>query len=332
MTTSPATVKAKAIIQVGIVVRDIQATMESFWSIFGIGPWSVITFGTPSVQNLKYFGKHNWCRCNVAFSQVGPLEIELFEPVEGVSPYQDWLDNVGEGLHHLKFVGEDLNIERIERLMLEQGFPSFFSGGSRIAQFCYFDIMPTHCIWETSTRLGGPVANSVQYPADPKAISQTKVKVQSIDQVGIVVKDIQKTIEAYWNIFSIGPWEINDYEYPAIYDRTYCGKPAWARERTARALIGDVELELIQVIDGESIHSDYLNAHGEGLHHLRFAVDDLRKATKTLTEQGFVSLQSGKYGSTQEMTGFDYMYINPLHCIWEIYQHRKGEEHDKCPG
>ena len=36
-----------------------------------------------------------------AEAEVGPIMVELLEPVEGPSIYKEWLDEHGEGLHHI---------------------------------------------------------------------------------------------------------------------------------------------------------------------------------------------------------------------------------------
>jgi hypothetical protein len=57
--------------------------------------------------------------------------------------------------------------------------------------------------------------------------------------------------------------------------------------------LGTVELELIQPMEGESIWKDYLREHGEGIHHIRFNVDDLDPVQAYLHEKGIESAQHG---------------------------------------
>ena len=154
--------------------------------------------------------------------------------------------------------------------------------------------------------------------------SSAQVKVNEIKQVAIVVKDIQRTVENYWNILGIGPWEIRSWESPIVYDRKYHGKPAWAREKIAHAQVGAVELELCQPVEGDSIYQDFLTEHGEGLHHMKFLVDDVDKVTETLAKEGFPSLQSGRFGSPEHKAAFSYIDIKPLHAIWEPVNRGKG--------
>jgi len=147
--------------------------------------------------------------------------------------------------------------------------------------------------------------------------SPAKVKVKGINQVCIVVKDVQKVVENYWNILGIGPWDIYSWEAPLVYNRKYHGKPAWSREKLALTQVGGVQLELAEPIDGDSAYRDFLMEHGEGLHHLNFLVDDVDKTTEILAKQGFPSLDSGHFGPTEYNGAFSHIDIKPLRAIWE---------------
>ena len=153
--------------------------------------------------------------------------------------------------------------------------------------------------------------------------SPAKVKVKGINQVAIVVKDIQRTVENYWSILGIGPWDIYAWEAPTVYDRKYYGKPTWAREKIALAQVGAVQLELVQPVEGDSIYQDFLTEHGEGLHHLKFLVDDVVETAGILAEEGFSTVQSGRAGPPGQKGGYNYIDIKPLHTIWEAVQKGK---------
>jgi len=144
-----------------------------------------------------------------------------------------------------------------------------------------------------------------------------KIRCQGINQVAIVVDDLEQVAENYWTILGIGPWAIYEWEFPLVYNRRYHGETAWARERIALAQVGDVELELVQPVEGPSIYADWLDEHGEGLHHLNFLVDDVDEAVQVLSEQGFESLQGGKFGPKEQRGAYNYVDIWPLRTIWE---------------
>jgi hypothetical protein len=94
--------------QIALVVEDIDKGVEAFWKLFGIGPWHIYTYGRPLVQTMSYRGKPGNFRMRLALSQIGPLGIELIEPLEGDSIYADHIEKHGYGLHHVGVVVDDM--------------------------------------------------------------------------------------------------------------------------------------------------------------------------------------------------------------------------------
>ena len=89
-------------------------------------------------------------------------------------------------------------------------------------------------------------------------------KIRSFDpstlcQVAIVVKSIDATVKFYGEVFGIGPFEIRDVEFP---NATYYGQKAGYRGKRAFAQLGPVTLELIELIDGKTVHEDFLKEKG----------------------------------------------------------------------
>ncbi len=72
----------------------------------------------------------------------------------------------------------------------------------------------------------------------------------------------------------------------------------------AFAQSGSVELELIQVLEGETIHTEFLREKGEGLHHLRFKVDDLDAKLAGLAKEGIDVI------FRKNLNGVDFAYLN----------------------
>jgi len=123
-------------------------------------------------------------------------------------------------------------------------------------------------------------------------------------QVGIIVRDLEKSMAHYQKTLGIGPWGIVDGDESTISDTTYHGRPVRHRFRAALTTVGPLQLELIQPLEGDSIYSDFLEEHGEGLHHLGYVtVDDLAEAIRTLEKEGFTYLQGGRFGAI----GYAYM-------------------------
>jgi len=316
---SPAKVKVKGIHQVAIVVKDIRVSVENYWNILGIGPWDIYEWEAPTVYDRKYYGKPTWAREKIALAQVGAVQLELVQPVEGDSYYQDSLVEHGEGLHHLNFLVDNVaELDKTAEILAKEGFPTQQSGRIGINEdkggYNYIDIKPLRTIWEPVHEAGNLNAVPTRYPATEQ-VSPAKIKVKGINQIGLVVKDLKRTAENYWSILGIGPWDISMLEAPRIYDRTYYGKPAWAREKMGLVQVGAVQLELLEPVEGDSVYQDFLTEHGEGLHHMNFKVDDLDETAEILAKEGFPTIQSGRAGSPPG--GYNYIDIKPLHTIWE---------------
>lgn len=96
-------------VQIGIVVRDLDRSTKLLGSLFGIGPFRFIEW--PNRPDSKYFyrGTQEHIKIRQAFVQVGPLELELIQPMEGNrNAYREFLDEKGGGIHHLLFEVDDI--------------------------------------------------------------------------------------------------------------------------------------------------------------------------------------------------------------------------------
>lgn len=95
----------KQIIHLGIVVADLEKAVDIYENKLGIGPWK-IDDPRPffSQMDIKHSGEKNQLNINTAMFKGDGYEIELVMPV-GEGFYQDWLNEHGPGLHHVKFAG-----------------------------------------------------------------------------------------------------------------------------------------------------------------------------------------------------------------------------------
>ncbi len=113
-------VKLERAVQIGIVVRDLERSTGLLSKIFGIGPFHFIEW--PNRPESKYFfrGRQERIKIRQAFVQVGALELELIQPLEGENnAYRQFLDEHGEGIHHILFETQDM--DGTVKLVKEQG-------------------------------------------------------------------------------------------------------------------------------------------------------------------------------------------------------------------
>ena len=120
-------------------------------------------------------------------------------------------------------------------------------------------------------------------------------------QIAIVVKSIDETVKFYTEVFGMGPFEIRDVDYPTA---TYHGRKAGYRGKRAFAQLGPVTLELIELIEGKTVHEDFFKEKGEGLHHIGFAVKDLKKCEEEAEKVGLKVVQGFK---REDGSGFAYV-------------------------
>ena len=144
-----------------------------------------------------------------------------------------------------------------------------------------------------------------------------KVELKQVLQVCVVVEDIQKSMERYWEIFGIGPWDIYTFAPPDLTEPTVHGKPEPYTMRLATAQIGSVQWELIEPLTGQSIYAHFLKEHGEGLHHVACLVDDFDQTVAALAQHDIDVLMGGTWKGTT------YAYMDTgkaLGAIVELYR------------
>jgi len=71
------------VLQTGLVVRDLQKTMETYWKLLGIGPWRIYTYAPPTLREAVVRGRRVDYSMRIACAQAGPTQLELIEPLEG---------------------------------------------------------------------------------------------------------------------------------------------------------------------------------------------------------------------------------------------------------
>ena len=102
------------------------------------------------------------------------------------------------------------------------------------------------------------------------------------DQVGYVVRNLDRAVAAYDPLF--GPFTRME---TSLEGPIYRGKPRDCRLLIAFGHAGALEIELIEPAGGESPHAEFLAAGHEGIHHVRFRIDDLGEHIRTGSRFGY---------------------------------------------
>ena len=146
------------------------------------------------------------------------------------------------------------------------------------------------------------------------------LKTNVITQVGLIVKDVEKTKKKWAAFFGVPvppTIDAGDYE---ITQTKYKGKAA-PKAKCLMAFFdaGSVQLELIQPNGEKSTWQDFLDKKGEGIHHIAFQVKGTKKILETCEKEGLKCVQQGKYGDASG----EYAYLDSakdLKCIVELLE------------
>jgi glyoxalase/bleomycin resistance protein/dioxygenase superfamily protein len=117
-------------------------------------------------------------------------------------------------------------------------------------------------IWPANKKVGTPLTN--------------------IDQISLVVRDIDAAIEYLGAAFGWGPF----YKIPFAGHTGRNGQGDEYSLLMAFTLVGTLEIELLQVLDGDTPHARHLLQHGEGLFQLRIKTEHLEEDLDSLAAYG----------------------------------------------
>ena len=131
---------SRVVTQVGIVVRNIEASVEHYSRIFGVEKPPIRFTAEPEKSKMKFVGEPSQGRAKLAFFDMGPVQIELFEPIGGPSTWQHFLETKGEGVHHLAFVTKDTN--RLVSSLAQEGIEAVQDGYFEGGMYTYVDSTP----------------------------------------------------------------------------------------------------------------------------------------------------------------------------------------------
>ncbi|MDD3818373.1 MAG: VOC family protein [Bacteroidales bacterium] len=86
---------------IGYIVKDVDKAMELFNKSFGVQNWKVIELTPPNIYDATYYGENVEHSFKAAKTTIDDLSIELIMPLSGKSVYSKFLEERGEGIHHI---------------------------------------------------------------------------------------------------------------------------------------------------------------------------------------------------------------------------------------
>ena len=124
----------------------------------------------------------------------------------------------------------------------------------------------------------------------------------TLHHVGIPVRDLDKAIAAFESLgvsefqpeFQIDSSKAAEY---LVYGQT---PDPVVKTRGTMGRMGPLGVELLQPVQGETVHKELLEASGEGVGHIAYTVEDLEAETAKLVAKGFqVILSVTPAGATE---------------------------------
>jgi catechol 2,3-dioxygenase-like lactoylglutathione lyase family enzyme len=121
------------------------------------------------------------------------------------------------------------------------------------------------------------------------------------DQVGFVVADMHEALRFFTRALGIGPWRVFPHG-PGLTKAQLWGAPVeWTVWLAFSPWDSRPQIELIQPVSGSSIHQQFLDEGGIGVHHYGLIPADYDAAYGQLVDQGFVVAQeSAGYGASAD--------------------------------
>ena len=271
--------KGKKIGQIGIVVKDIEKSTKRLSEIFGIPSWVYLDLTTDKFGNVimhdEFVGDSAKTHLRVATANVMDYQFELIQPVSGQSTHAEFLEKHGEGIHHLglspltSFEHQQMNAK-----LKKEGVEVEMQGVlGKATTFTYLNMMEDlgmlFEIYSSDSSIKSTISPSGGYQHERSGVLNCENK--KIVQVGMVVKDVKKAAKRYEELLGIGPWEFID---APISNGMMHGQPIGHDEvgvKIALATYEGLGFELVQPVKGPSSHREFLEKHGNGIHHIAFS-------------------------------------------------------------
>ncbi len=114
---------------------------------------------------------------------------------------------------------------------------------------------------------------------------------EKIEHIGIAVKNITEANKVYEALLGIAPYKTE--------------KVASEGVETSFFRVGESKIELLEATSPDSPIAKFIEKRGEGIHHIAFAVKDIKSEMARLQKQDFVLLNVlPKIGADNKLVAF----------------------------
>ena len=114
---------------------------------------------------------------------------------------------------------------------------------------------------------------------------------KKIEHIGIAVKDLETSNKVFASLFGVAHYKEEEVLSEGV--------------KTSFFKSGPNKIELLQATNPESPIAKFLEKKGEGIHHIAFAVEDIKSEIKRLQSEGFIVLnETPKKGADNKLVVF----------------------------
>ena len=114
---------------------------------------------------------------------------------------------------------------------------------------------------------------------------------KKIEHIGIAVKDLDKANALYESLLGTASYKTEYVESEGV--------------KTSFFKVGESKIELLEATKPESAIAKFIDKRGEGMHHIAFAVADIKAEIKRLEKEGFIVLnKEPKRGADNKLVAF----------------------------
>jgi hypothetical protein len=135
---------AKRMVKIGIVVKDIEKAAKAYADIFDIPvpeihqPKEHTPQPGGKVPGTVFRGQPRTARCITAVVKLEPIYIELIQPLDEPSPWKEFLETKGPGVHYMAFESPS-GFTEVEALMAQKGMPIYHKTEKGTQRYGYFE-------------------------------------------------------------------------------------------------------------------------------------------------------------------------------------------------
>ena len=114
---------------------------------------------------------------------------------------------------------------------------------------------------------------------------------KKIEHIGIAVKDIEVSNKLFAKLYGKPHYKTEEVESEGV--------------KTSFFKVGPNKIELLEATNPESPIAKFIEKKGEGVHHVAFAVSDIKSEIKRLKSEGFIVLnETPKKGADNKWVAF----------------------------